>query len=765
MPPPSPPSSTHNPSPPPPPADPTPQPPSHADEPQQCQWVDCDSVFPDPETLYNHLCNDHIGRKSTGNLCLTCKWKDCGTTCAKRDHITSHLRVHTPLKPHVCVICKKPFKRPQDLKKHEKIHTEEHHAQHKHSKAITVDAVYSSRGRSNSSADTQTSSQAHSHHTPRVITPPSISSVRVDAVQVPVPRAKSNLVSTSNDSAGVLPTPSPELNHNHNPIHYQDASSSGSRNNLYRPQSVLPTWEVLATDGSTSRSAGATGSKRSYEYSVDDFFTDVKKRRVNPAYDPHMAARLNTLAYQQSLSTATAGHQPPGHPMFPPRSVSFDINSPEELAAVNDFLITLGRDVAHGGNPAQQQQPQSLSHAPGPTADDAIAQSYFDTAGLTHLGLAGMPGIPTAHAPGSGAGYHGDSGYLSVDFSAHHLPPVYPNRTSHRSVQSAQMMYSSEDDVGSHPGSLYPSVQYSSSSRARSSVSPPTDDIYTHPAASSAYPGQQPYQALYQHPHYLTPPLDNSPHSGASPLSSHSSLSTPSNTTPPHIHEGYPHESTATFDYLRSNRPPPPVAQLAPMHYTGKTMRTTVPLQSVPNASTKASRPAPIEPKLGAGGVHRGPPARLTAAAVSSLSSTPLALTPSPSSPTLSSHPTSLYPLISGDERYKLPPLAHKYRSPSPLLDSPLSRATTLSPDPQHERERTPTPVLPPLRSLAPRRRDSEELARAVGRIELDTRREISPADRRAHARLLRDLLVSINAEYRGRFGRAETRDVEMTVA
>lgn len=57
-----------------------------------CQWQDCSQSFVDPETLYNHLCNEHIGRKSTNNLCLTCKWKDCGTSCAKRDHITSHLR-------------------------------------------------------------------------------------------------------------------------------------------------------------------------------------------------------------------------------------------------------------------------------------------------------------------------------------------------------------------------------------------------------------------------------------------------------------------------------------------------------------------------------------------------------------------------------------------------------------------------------------------------------------------------------------------------
>ncbi|KAI9281803.1 hypothetical protein BY458DRAFT_486677 [Sporodiniella umbellata] len=89
-----------------------------------CRWKDCAKMFDDPEQLYAHLTNDHVGRKSTGNLCLTCHWEDCGTSVIKRDHITSHIRVHVPSKPHRCSFCEKSFKRPQDLKKHEKIHDE-----------------------------------------------------------------------------------------------------------------------------------------------------------------------------------------------------------------------------------------------------------------------------------------------------------------------------------------------------------------------------------------------------------------------------------------------------------------------------------------------------------------------------------------------------------------------------------------------------------------------------------------------------------------
>lgn len=69
-----------------------------------CHWGDCTSTFPDAELLYAHLTNDHVGRKSTGNLCLTCHWNECDVTVVKRDHITSHLRVHVPLKPHRCTV-------------------------------------------------------------------------------------------------------------------------------------------------------------------------------------------------------------------------------------------------------------------------------------------------------------------------------------------------------------------------------------------------------------------------------------------------------------------------------------------------------------------------------------------------------------------------------------------------------------------------------------------------------------------------------------
>lgn len=165
--------------------------------------------------------------------------------------------MHTPLKPHSCEICKKTFKRPQDLKKHEKIHTEEHHAAHKHSKAITVsDPAFAARirgqdprhSRSQSAASTTRQGVGAGAH-PGLLSGALLAFVGFLRCPVAVPRIS-------------------PLTRYSCPIH----SEYGVSSHLY------PSWDGAPPP----RSAG---HKRSHDYDpVDDFLGDVKKRRLAPSY-------------------------------------------------------------------------------------------------------------------------------------------------------------------------------------------------------------------------------------------------------------------------------------------------------------------------------------------------------------------------------------------------------------------------------------------------------------------------------------------------
>lgn len=101
-----------------------------------------------------------------------------------------------------------------------------------------------------------------------------------------------SLISFAEDGMGLLPTPSPEMMH---------AAAYGavaqSRVQAIDPYDANhPSWETLRSDGSSMPSTGA-GMKRSHDYAVDDFFTDLKRRRLVPSYDSRKSHHLFVILY------------------------------------------------------------------------------------------------------------------------------------------------------------------------------------------------------------------------------------------------------------------------------------------------------------------------------------------------------------------------------------------------------------------------------------------------------------------------------------
>ena len=369
-----------------------------------------------------------------------------------------------------------------------------------------------------------------------------------------------------------------------------------------------------------------------------------------------MAERLNDIAYQQNNGAQ------PIH--FNPRSVSLDIRTPEELAAVNEFLVTLGRDVS-GAN----------------TRPTLTPETYFDPVNLSQLGLAGMPGI----------------GHTPNNFSE----TTYPNNNSHY-INNNNSYHSSRS---SHPPTQYNNVY---TDMNEPSINYSTNGEYRRQSGKLSHP---PFPSQ----HYHTPPLESSsPHStGSSPV------------TPPQL----AHSMPDNFDYLRASRGAPAVAHLAPPEYIGMSKRPMIPLKALPGAS-------PAEPQT-------------------SNTKLPHSLRQPPTSSTSLSKPGSLYPLLtSGDIQYKLPPLNKIYRSPS-------SSSRESTPSSTHSSPIAKPTVLPGIRSIAcPTESDDLD----IGRIKLGRSKDISQEERKRHAELILDILVSINHDFKNRH-KATSEDVEMIAA
>ncbi|KAJ1568958.1 hypothetical protein HK405_011777 [Cladochytrium tenue] len=286
-------------------------------EPIRCLWSNppCSLLFADAEALYNHLTNDHVGRKKTNNLCLECRWEACGVVANKRDHLTSHIRIHIPLKPHSCPVCARAFKRPQDLKKHEKVHSD----------------------RATSSGDDA-----------------SPAGIRASVLSRPIahPRQHSGvmlhpsgvLLSGNGQAAAHLSVPpsfmsSPPASLNNTP-----SINSGSLSPPFLPQSP-------SISESSDLSDDQTGKKRTATDVFDEFLEDARTKKLAWRYDTDMQKRLDDLSAVLGLgehSALSVIGTPASHGI--PQQMTAGIAAPQPPANPDEidldtFLLQLSNEI------------------------------------------------------------------------------------------------------------------------------------------------------------------------------------------------------------------------------------------------------------------------------------------------------------------------------------------------------------------------------------------------------------------------------------
>lgn len=214
------------------------------------------------------------------------------------------MAVHTPLKPHPCAVCGKTFKRPQDLKKHERIHTQEHHQLHKLSKATTsLDPAFNDRV---TGPERRLSGDLNRSPLSTSLSPPSSS-------QSGHPSSPYDHLLSANGYHSHVKSHSPDpavLAALHKKQH-DELAAYQQREMLALQQLAMQQQQnqVYAAQLAGQGLGFKTGVKRDLdleEGAFDGFLADMKKRRMEPVYDSGMFRLCVTMR-----STLTIRHDQP----------------------------------------------------------------------------------------------------------------------------------------------------------------------------------------------------------------------------------------------------------------------------------------------------------------------------------------------------------------------------------------------------------------------------------------------------------------------
>ncbi|KAF3910300.1 hypothetical protein ABW21_db0206662 [Orbilia brochopaga] len=401
-----------------------------------CQWGTCREIFDIPDELYSHLCDVHVGRKSTNNLCLQCHWGTCRTTTVKRDHITSHIRVHVPLKPHKCEICSKSFKRPQDLKKHIKTHADD---------SVLLRSPEPDLTRRGGPGAHRSSLQ----HPPP---PPHYAAVSQNPyVQTSLPAA-----APAYGLNGYYPQQAPHHHHHHTTYSaagfYPGANTTAAATHPHDALQALP----------RKRAAAA------FDAEMSQFVDDVKRQKYGPGYTPevaHRLASLHSLASSVAIESAAAAAAVSQHHL--------DYHQ-TPLAAISTAVSAGGAGGHHGSHfHYQLPTPGPMVHTMHKKADLLEADNFLTQLSSslyeTNPAAAAASGLshPGVHYTTTGVAHYNRPPSLpppsphtttSVSSSGHPTPSVHQN--SPTPVLTPPTSYTSHSPASTHMSSLSTGVSY-----------------------------------------------------------------------------------------------------------------------------------------------------------------------------------------------------------------------------------------------------------------------------------------------------------------